>query len=468
MNWKSAWQHLLLVTLVLAATAILVAQEAKVKINVYPPESAIFVDNKTKVDGSANIKVTPGTHTITVYNYGFAAQTREVSLNAGKNPSIDFKLERAGGPVSGPWGRIQIEDAKDAAVFLNGETPGYLVGHSDMFNNNWIWTQALVVPAGKYQVTVVKHDGAKIWSGEVNVEANKRVIIHTKSGQLTVKDWPQGANRPATPRFTAGIATASVVVAPVTATFAAAPTQINCGDTTRLNWSTQDAVDSTLTANSASMGEIPVSGERAEQPKQTTAYQFQTTGPGGVVSSAATVDVNTAVQANMGAAPAEVRYHRMGEKVIEHTPTNLNWTAANADAASLDPLGTVATNGEQSVKPVPKQTNDGPVDENATYTFMAKNICGGSDTKTASVHITGMIEPVPEVPLASVFFPTGYPEASHPEIGLVRSQHDVLAKTAEGMTQTPESRSRPMPTRAIRRPRTTLSASGAPIASRHA
>jgi hypothetical protein len=44
-----------------------------------------------------------------------------------------------------------------------------------------------------------------------------------------------------------------------------------------------------------------------------------------------------------------------------------------------------------------------------------------------------MIEPVPDVPLASVFFPTGYPVTQHPQIGLVRSQHNVLAKTAAGM-----------------------------------
>jgi hypothetical protein len=85
------------------------------------------------------------------------------------------------------------------------------------------------------------------------------------------------------------------------------------------------------------------------------------------------------------------------------------------------------------VKPVPKQSVNGPVDENVAYTLTAKNVCGGSETRTANVHITGMIEPVPDVPLASVFFPTGYPGQRHPQIGLVRSQHNVLATTAEAM-----------------------------------
>jgi hypothetical protein len=46
--------------------------------------------------------------------------------------------------------------------------------------------------------------------------------------------------------------------------------------------------------------------------------------------------------------------------------------------------------------------------------------------------VTGSIEPVPEVPLASVFFPTGYPTARHPEAGLVQSQQEALARAAEG------------------------------------
>lgn len=432
MKRKSIWQNVLLVTLVLATSA-LVAQEATVKVDVYPPESEIFVDGKAWGDGTSDIKMASGTHTITVYNYGFAAQTREVSLKDGDNTSLEFRLQPSGDRVSGPWGRLQIEDARDAAVFLNGSTHGYFVGHSDMFNNNNGWLQTLIVPVGKHQVSIVKHDGGQIWAGEVNVEANKRVIIHTASGEITVKDWPGGSNEQTLPRFAAGIASANVVVAPVTAKFVAEPTRINCGDTTRLTWSTQDAVDSNITGNSVSLGELPVSGERSEQPKENTDYQFRTAGPGGVLTSNASVEVNTVVQSNFGAAPAEVRYHRMGDKVVEHTPTTLSWTTSNADAASIDSIGTVNTNGDQAVKPVPKQATNGPVDESATYTLVAKNACGGSDTHTATVHITGMIEPVPEVPLASVFFPTGYPEVKHPQIGLVRSQHDVLAKTAAGL-----------------------------------
>jgi len=418
-----------------AVPFIAAAQEAKIHIKVYPPESQIFVDAKTVGKGPAKtITTTPGSHMVIVANYGFYSQTLEVNLNAGESRPLEFTLQRADRLVSGPWGRIQIENAPgQAAVLLNGTKAGYLVGHVDMFNNANLWHQQLIVPAGKHHVTIMTRDG-ELWAGDIEVPANKRVILNAQKGTTTVKDWSEGANHAPMSRFAAGIASASVVVAPVTATFAVEPARINCGDKTQLTWSTQDAVDSTITANSTNLGEIPVSGERADQPLKTTSYQFQTSGPGGVLTSSATTEVNTAVQADLSASPAEVTYHRMGDKVVEQTPATLSWNSTNADAASIDPVGTVSTKGDQEVKPIPKQTADGAVNETLTYTLVTKNMCGGSETKTASVHITGIIEPIPEVPLASVFFPTGYPVPRDPhQHGLLRSQHNVLGKTAEGL-----------------------------------
>lgn len=433
MTQRSIWRLFLLITIVIFTSA-LVAQEAKIRVKVNPPEAQIFLDAKTMGKGPAQtLKTTPGEHMLIIANYGYASITHPVSLNPGDNPGLDFTLQRSGDPVSTSWGRIQIENAPNqAAVFLNGTTPGYLVGHADMFNNNNLWLQQLVVPAGKHHVTIATRD-KEFWSGDVDVPANKRVIINAGKGTMVTKDWPEGAKLSPQPRFKAGMASAGVAVAPVVATHAVAPSQINCGDTTKLSWTGQDAVDTVITANSKSLADVQVTGDRTEQPLQTTTYQFQTSGPGGVITSTATTEVNTVVKADMGATPAEVKYHRMGDKVVEHTPANLNWTSANSDAASIDPLGSVSTKGEQEIKPVPKQTTNGPVDQNITYTLTAKNKCGGAETRAATVHVTGMIEPVPDVPLASVFFPTGYPDVKHPQLGLVKSQHDTLAKTAEGM-----------------------------------
>src|ERR1700751_5147642 len=94
---------------------------------------------------------------------------------------------------------------------------------------------------------------------------------------------------------------------------------------------------------------------------------------------------------------------------MEQGSTTLTWSSSNSDAASLDPGGSVSTSGTKSITVTPTQGTNGPVDEEFKYTLNATNVCGGSDTKTVVVHLKGSIEPIPIVPLRSVFFPTAYP-----------------------------------------------------------
>jgi outer membrane protein OmpA-like peptidoglycan-associated protein len=183
------------------------------------------------------------------------------------------------------------------------------------------------------------------------------------------------------------------------------------------------------------MSPVPVSGDKTISPKQTTAYEFTATGPGGMTKSTATVDVNTAVQSSLNATPAEVRYRKIGDKTIQSGDATLSWSSSNADAASLAPFGSVETRGSKSVPMVPTQTSNGPVDETVKYTLTATNSCGGTEAKTASVRITGSIEPIPEVLLKSVYFPTEYPTKADPSSGLLKSQQEALTTLAAGFTK---------------------------------
>jgi hypothetical protein len=72
------------------------------------------------------------------------------------------------------------------------------------------------------------------------------------------------------------------------------------------------------------------------------------------------------------------------------------------------------------------------VNETVAYTLTASNPCGGSGTRTASVRITGEIVPLPEIVLASVFFPTDYPDERNPSLGLLASQRTALSQLADG------------------------------------
>jgi len=155
-------------------------------------------------------------------------------------------------------------------------------------------------------------------------------------------------------------------------------------------------------------------------------------GPGGVVTSTETVNVNTTVVATLNAAPPELHYRKIGDKVITDDSGTLTWTTSNADSAEIAPIGKVDLNGSQTVKADPAKTDNGPVDESKSYTLTATNICGGSSTQTAAFHVTGSIEPIPEVVLQSVFYPTDYPDKRNPQVGLVKSQQLELATLADG------------------------------------
>jgi len=434
MSYKKTQIWLAFAGILVCASSVLAA-DSKLRVQVEPKQAYIFVDGNPIGAGARTIKLSTGNHKVGVYNYGFTPQVREVTVEPGTITGLEFKLEPVAGEVKGPWGRIQIESASHSAVLLTGKTPDYFVGHGDEFNHGGAFLpccrQELIVPPGAYPITIVNKDKV-VWSGTVNVNANERVIINAGNGKQQVKPWPEGSNINSLPRFKAGTASATVAVAPVSGNLAATPTQINCGDSANLNWTTTETVERTIANGAETAKQSAPSGELSYQPTQTTTYTLQASGPAGVVTSTATVNVNTAVQSSLQASPREIRYRRIGNKVLEQGSSTLTWSASNAQTVFIEPLGTVGMNDSRSVKAEPKQQADGSVNEVVTYILTAKNNCGGLDTQTVSVRMQGSIEPVPELQLASVFFPTGHPDQRHPEGGLLQSQQQVLARTAAG------------------------------------
>ncbi|MFZ0640589.1 MAG: OmpA family protein [Candidatus Acidiferrales bacterium] len=414
----------MVVALMSAAPAF--AQDGKLKIKVTPKQAYVFVDGNAIREGSHPIKLSAGKHSVGVYNYGYTSQTQDVDITAGNTTDLDVKLQASGGDVSGPFGDIELKGDSRAAVLLNGKTPAYFVGHVDEFNFNALfWHQRLLVRPGTYQIDVTR-GGKTLWSGPVTVAAGQRITVQLNDGKTKTKDWKQGNTLAAQPRFRAGLVNTTVAVAPVSGTFSAAPTQINCGDSSTLTWSSTDAVD----VNISEVGAVQASGTQSVSPKATTTYNYSAAGPGGTVTQSATINVNIQPTATLTLNPTEVRYHKIGDKVKEDGTSTLSWTSSNASSVSIDPIGSVQTNGSQQITAQPKQQNVGPVDENQAYTLTATNVCGGTTTQTAALHITGSIEPMPVVTLESVFYPTAYPVKEHPDVGLVTSQQQSLNEIA--------------------------------------
>jgi len=419
--------------LVLAGGISSFAQDGKLVIHVTPKQAYIFLDGRAISEASKHhsLNLSAGDHKIELANYGYAPSTQTVSITAGKTTNLDVTLTPVSGTISGPFGAMTIEGADRDAILLNGKTPDYFVGHGDEFDHDWWWKQELVVPPGTYQVSVLSGD-KEVWSGPVNVPANQRVVVDIPKGVRKTVAWPRGEKLSAIPRFTVGTASATVAVAKPTAQLSTTTAQVNCGDSSQLNWTSSDAPHVEITP----VGPVATSGQQTVQPTQTTTYNLTASGPGGTATSSATVNVNTAIQANLGVSPAEVHYKRDGDKVVLDNNPALNWTATNASTVSIDPLGTVSPSGTQNLQVAPKMMGLGTADQTLTYTLNASNGCGGTETKTATLHVVGLAAP-PETKLSmrSVYFPTDRPRSIKSEAALLPSEKDTLKLIADAFKQ---------------------------------
>src|SRR6201988_1789002 len=339
-------------------------ETGKLKIHVEPKQAYVFVDGKAIRDGSQTIELASGDHKVGVYNYGYIPKTQGVHVGAGETTDLRVGLQSSGDVVAGPFADIEFKGDPRAAVLLNGTTPDYFVGHVDEFDWNWIWHQRLLVKPGTYQVTVT-HEGNTIWSGPISAKAGQQVTVYlNRNGAMETKEWKEGLTMPPQPRFHAGIASATVPVAPVTAQLQAQSTNLSCGQGTDIAWKSTDAADASIDG----IGQVPDHGDRSVTPMHDTTYVLTAKGPGGEATQSVTVHVDATPKATMAFSQPEIRYHKIGDKVVEQDSTTLNWSASNANSAKGEPFDTSAMSGSRVVTADPKQTSTGPINENITYT----------------------------------------------------------------------------------------------------
>lgn len=423
----------LVMAIALGATAGF-AQDGKLKVKVTPKKAYVFVDGKAIRDGRQTISLSPGKHTVVVVNYGYKISTQDVNIDSGKTTALTVALDASGGPVNGPFGQIEMKGDGHSAVLLNGKTPPYFVGHVGAMNHDWWWHRNLFVPPGTYHTTVTRN-GSDVWSGDVTVAANQKISIDTaKNGAQKTKNKPDLAKKTGLPRYKGGWISDTIAVAGVTGNFSSSTANINCGQSSTLTWQTAETADASISG----IGTVPLSGTQSVSPHATTTYDFSSSGPGGTVKGSSTINVNTKVDASLNVTPAEAHYRKIGEKVLTQDSSTLAWQTSNADNVTLN-NSKVDASGGQTVKAEPADSSQVPegqpartIDESKNFTLNATNVCGGSSTQTAGLHIVGSVEPIPSVTLQSIFYPTDYPDEKHPQVGLVRSQQLALATLAGG------------------------------------
>ena len=108
-------------------------------------------------------------------------------------------------------------------------------------------TRICCFPPGTHHITVTR-EGKTIWSGDVTVVANKKVIVYLdKNGTQKTVDWKRGDKAEGCRRDSRRASRArTVAVAPVTGSFSSAPANINCGQSSTLTWQSGETVDANI------------------------------------------------------------------------------------------------------------------------------------------------------------------------------------------------------------------------------
>jgi outer membrane protein OmpA-like peptidoglycan-associated protein len=410
--------------LIICVSPLAASDTGSLIVRVSPKETYIYADGEPIYWSKGHyVTLAAGEHKIDLYNYGYLPATRQVTIVAHKTTIIDVSMQQSiSRKVNGPWGCITIEGPHGAAVLLNGTTPeAFFVGNIKEFDNEHLWKKELIVPPGTHQLTIAYAERAP-WTTAVQVKANQRVVVQAFEGVRKTVPWSRGHDerlRELEP-FHGGLLSDHVAIEKVTGQFASSTGQVSCGDSANLTWSSTGAAQVRL--NGAA---VSASGNETVQPKETTTYKLTAAGPGGVYTSDATVAVNNSINASLNVSPDQLSYDHSGQ---QDTAT-VTWSASGADSVTVDPLGSVGSNGSREIQISPTDSSSPRINQTVTYTLHATNACGGTETRTATLHLMGTVQSAAneatlenKLSLTSLYFPTDLPTRQDPDQGLVDSQ----------------------------------------------
>ena len=164
-------------------------------------------------------------------------------------------------------------------------------------------------------------------------------------------------------------ATVTVVQPAPTISFSATPSNIAAGQSSLLVWNTTNATSVTIDNG---VGSQPVSGSVTVNPVTTTTYTLTANGPGGTLTSQATVTVSNRPSIAFVATPGSI---------VSGSSSTLTWLVTNSTSVSIDNgIGAQAASGSMSVSP----------SQTTTYTLTA---IGPGGTSTAAAMVTIVVAP---------------------------------------------------------------------------
>jgi hypothetical protein len=141
---------------------------------------------------------------------------------------------------------------------------------------------------------------------------------------------------------------------PITINVTANPAVLQSGNSASLQWSISGADGASIDQG---IGEIPLIGNRAVSPTETTTYTISARNAGGTVNKSVTITVNPTINANFDVNPSTIS---VGRSAV------LTWNVTGADTVTIDQgIGQVPASGSRTVSPY----------STTSYTLTASNSC---------------------------------------------------------------------------------------------
>lgn len=312
---------------------------------------------------------------------GVPAGTINLDASASYSPE-GLPLKFAWQQISGPAVQLANADTSKAS-FTAAESASYQfrVTVTDSLGSQAIARTTVTTAAAPAAHIVsftanpnaVQPGGTSVLSWQVEnadtVEITGLGQVNPKAGSATVAPT-QTTTYTLTARNSKGEVTAAqtvtVMQAPVRIlSFTASPASIGAGQSSTLQWQTQNADNVTIT----NVGAVAVNGSVSVSPTQTTTYILTASNAGGQATAQATVTVSQGVA--IGSFAANPSTINAGQS------STLSWTTTGATSASISGIGTVPVNGSTQVSPA----------QTTTYTLTVTGAGGATVTRDVTVTV---------------------------------------------------------------------------------
>jgi predicted Ser/Thr protein kinase len=243
----------------------------------------IFVDDLlmgfTQSDGSLNLPLDPGTHSIRLVKIGFTdVPPTSVTISANSQATMEFSMtaSNSGAPVVETVGFLTVRSTPGATLSIDHGPQQKVSARGNVI---------VQVKPGTHLLDIGL-DGYQAYEQSFNIKAGEKNNIAAPLTRIPAPSIPAVAPKPQTVQILAFSATAS---------------QIDQGQPTTLQWQTANASEVSIDNGIA---RVDNSGQTTVRPQTSTIYVLTAKGAGGTQQRSVSVFVESKAEKSQSAAPS--------------------------------------------------------------------------------------------------------------------------------------------------------------------